>query len=243
MQLKRPVEEQWDFKKPPHPFPQTPGANGCFLAPSGQGKTTTLISLLLGPYKEIFDQVHVFSPSVDIDSAWGPVKKYCEKLEGSTFHSEWDEQALKDLLDTQREKIKELKDAKSSKPLPQILTIIDDHADRAEVMHRAGGILTTLMIRGRHFGSSCWVSSQKLTAISTVARVNFRFCLVWRLRNQKEVQALMEELSAIHPVKVLHEMYEMAISDEDHSFWYIDLVAKKKEEMFYIRFEHKMVLD
>jgi len=53
----------------------------------------------------------------------------------------------------------------------------------------------------------------------------------------------MEELSAIHPVKVLREMYEMAISDEDHSFWYIDLVAKKKEDMFYIRFEHKMVLD
>ena len=73
--------------------------------------------------------------------------------------------------------------------------------------------------------------------------MNFRFCLVWRLRNQKEVQALMEELSAIHPVKVLREMREMAISDEDHSFWYIDLVAKKKEDMFYIRFEHKMVLD
>jgi len=241
MQLKRPVEEQWNFRKPPHPFPQTPGANGCFLAPSGQGKTTTLISLLLGPYKDCFDQIHVFSPSVNIDSAWSVVKKFAEKLEGSSFHSEWDEDALRQILDNQRDRIKELKDAKTTKPLPQILTVIDDMADTG-VMHARTNVLTTLMIRGRHLASSCWLSSQKLTAISTVARVNFRFMLVWRLRNQKEVQALMEELSAIHPVKVLHEMYEMAISDEDHSFWYIDLVAKKKEDMFHIRFEHKMVL-
>ncbi len=58
-QLKRPPEVSWNFKKPPEPFPQTPGANGCFLAPSGMGKTTTLIAMLLGPYSKVFDQIHV----------------------------------------------------------------------------------------------------------------------------------------------------------------------------------------
>jgi hypothetical protein len=139
--------------------------------------------------------------------------------------------------------VKELKDAKSKKPLPQCLTIIDDFSDRPDVMHAAGNILTTLFIRGRHFGSSCWLSSQKLTAISTVARVNFRFMLVWRLRNQKEVMALMEELSAVYPIPVLHQMYETALSHEPHSFWYINMVAKAKQDMFHIRFEHKMLLD
>ena len=67
--------------------------------------------------------------------------------------------------------------------------------------------------------------------------------LVWRLRNFKEIQSLIEELSALYPVRVLHEMYETAITDEDHSFWYINLVAKKKEDMFYVRFDHKMILD
>ena len=38
-------------------------------------------------------------------------------------------------------------------------------------------------------------------------------------------------------------MYETAISDEDHSFWYINMVAKKTEDMFHIRFEHKMQLE
>ncbi len=46
------------------------GANGALLAPSGMGKTTALIATLLGPYDGKVDQVHVFSPSHDIDSAW-----------------------------------------------------------------------------------------------------------------------------------------------------------------------------
>jgi hypothetical protein len=243
MALKRPSEVSWNFRKPPEPFPQTPGANGCFLAPSGMGKTTTLISMLLGPYRAVFDEVHIFSPSVHIDSAWGPVKDFAGHLEKSSFNDEWDEEALRSILDRQRERIRELKSAKSKKPLPQILTILDDFADRSDVLHSRSGILTTLFIRGRHFGSSCWVSSQKLTAIASVARVNFRFLLVWRLRNQKEIVALMEELSAIYPMQTLHQMYEAAITDEDHSFWYINLVAKRKEDMFFVRFDHKLVLE
>ena len=143
-------------------------------------------------------------------------------MEGSSFHSEWDEKAFKEILDDQWDKIKELKAAKTTKVLPQALTIIDDFADRPDIVHSASGVLTTLFIRGRHFGSSCWLSSQKLTAISTVARVNFRFVLVWRMGNQPEIQALMEELSALYPVRTLHEMYEVAIA-EPHSFWYVNL--------------------
>ena len=237
--LKRPAERTWNWLKPPEPFPQTPGANGCFLAPSGMGKTTTLISMLLGPYAKIFEEIHVFSPSVEIDSAWEPVRRFAEHLPQSSFHHEWDEAALNGILERQRKRIKTLKDERSSRPLPQILTIVDDFADRSDIMHRAGNVLTTLFIRGRHFGSSCWLSSQKLTAISTVARVNFRFMLVWRLRNQKEIISLMEELSALYPVNVLHEMYSMA-TEEPHSFWFIDLVAKSKAAMFYVRFEERL---
>ena len=243
MALKRPEEKKWKWNTPKEPFPQTPGANGCFLAPSGQGKTTTLISMLLGPYAKIFDEVHVFSPSVDVDSAWDPVKEFGKGLKGSSFNSEWDEPALKEIMDRQKAKIKELKAAKSKKPLPQCLCIIDDHADSPYIMHSASNILTTLFVRGRHFGSSCWISSQKLTAISAVARCNFRFMLCWRLRNKRELlDGLLYELSALFPLPVLYEMYETAI-EEEHSFWYVNLVAKKKEDMMYIRFEHKMVVD
>jgi SpoVK/Ycf46/Vps4 family AAA+-type ATPase len=239
MALKRPKEVHWNFTQPPEPYPPTP-SRICFLGPSGSGKTTTLIAMLLGPYKKIYEGLHVFSPSVQIDSAWDPVKEFVKNLKHSGFHQEWDEKALVTILDDQRAKIKEQKDAKTTKPLSQILVIIDDFADRHDVMHNSGNVLTSLMIRGRHFGVSTWVSTQKLTAVSLVARVNFQSLLCWRLRNQKELDCLTDELSAIFD-KVLLAMYKAA-TDEPYSFWYILLTAKHKEDMFFLRFDKKITV-
>ena len=195
--LHRPIEKKWAYKQPPEPFPPCP-SRGCFLGPSGSGKSTTLISMLLSPYKSVFDGVFVFSPSVEIDSCWDPVKEHARHLKGHGFFSEWDERAMWAILNEQRDKIKELKRQKSPKPLPQVLVIVDDFADNPHIMHSSGNILTSLMIRGRHFGCSTWLSSQKLTAISLVARVNFQFMCVWRLRNAKEIAAIMEAVSYTH---------------------------------------------
>jgi len=202
--------------------------------------------MILGPYAKakVFDEIHVWSPSVDIDDAWIPVKEFAKGLKESSFHSEWDEKAMYEIMDRQKARIKELKAAKSKKPMPQILVVCDDFADRPDIMHSASNILTTLFIRGRHLYTSCWISSQVLSSIHPVARKNFRFMLVWRLRNKKElVDSLLYELSALFPLPVLLEMYETATGDEPHSWWYIDLMAKKKEDMMFIRFEHKMVLN
>ncbi len=95
----------WNCKKPPEPFPQSTGANGVFHDPSGLGKTTTLIAMLLGPYNGIFDQVHVFSPSLDIDNAWLPVRRFANHLmERSTCNWDWGESAFK-VFDEQRNHI------------------------------------------------------------------------------------------------------------------------------------------
>ena len=181
---------------------------------------------------------------MDVDSAWDPVREFAKGLKASSFNSEWDEKVLIEIMDKQKAKIKELKLANNKKPMPQCLCVIDDHADSPYIMHSASNILTTLFVRGRHFGSSCWISSPKLTAISACARCNFRFMLVWRLRNKKELlDGLLYELSALFPLPVLYEFYEQAINDAEHNFWYIDLVAKKKEETMLVRFEKKMVVD
>ena len=42
------------------------------------------------------------------------------------------------------------------------------------------------------------------------------------------LDGLLYELSALFPLSVLYEVYEAAINDADHSFWFIDLVAKKR---------------
>ncbi len=243
MALKRPEEKHWNWRTPKEPYPKTPGC-GIFCAPSGQGKSSQICALIMGPYSKIFEQLHVFSPSVDVDSLWDPVREFAKGLKASSFNRDWDEKVLVQIVDGQMAKIKELKAAKSKKPLPQCLIVVDDFADVPQIMHSASNILTSLFVRGRHGGISCWVSSQTLCACSQIIRVNTRFMCIWRLRNKKALyDGVLYELSALFPMQVLQEMYETAINDEDFSFWYINLIAKKKEDMMFIRFEHKMVVD
>ena len=55
-----------------------------------------------------------------------------------------------------------------------------------------------------------------------------------------ELDAVIEELSAIHDKKVLMEMYQLATA-EPYSFWYVNLAASKVEDMFWLRLEHRMI--
>ena len=164
-------------------------------------------------------------------------------LEASSFHEEWDEQALSEILSKQKAVVQTLKLAKSKKNMPQVLLIIDDFADAPEVLHKSGGLLTTLYTKGRHFFVSTWTSTQKLTTLSTISRANFRLICCWRLRNQKEIDTLVEELSAVYPKQVLYDMYQAAINDQPYSFWFIDLTAKQRDNMFFIRFAKRMLVE
>jgi hypothetical protein len=231
-------------------LPPTP-IRGILLGPSAAGKTTVLIDLILRIYRGCWERIYVFSPSVDVDMAWKPVKEYVERTLGvdpskeKCFFNTWDTQALSDIVETQRKVTEHSKKAKMKK-LYGILVICDDFADQPAVMHASSGgdsggsMLNTLFIRGRHMMISTLVSSQKLRLISPTIRVNVQFMCIWRLRNRLELQSLLEEISAVYPVKTLEEMYQMA-TDEPYSFWYILFTAKKKEDMFYLRFEKKMI--
>ena len=70
---------------------------GIFLGPSKSGKTVALISLILEQYRGVFERIYIFSPSVNIDDGWIPVKKYIEEDLGvntereQTCWDEWDE--------------------------------------------------------------------------------------------------------------------------------------------------------
>ena len=201
---------------------------GIVLGPSGSGKTVVLVDLILRHFRGLFERIYIFSPSVNLDSTWLPVKRYVEQelgidqMEEPSFFDTWDAQALKNIYETQVSVIQEMKKRKL-KTLYNILIVVDDFADDPTVMHRQGGyssggsMLNTLFVRGRHSHISTIVSTQKLRLIGTTIRVNAQFMLVWRLRNRLELQALLEELSAVYPVKTLEEMYNMA-TEEAYSF-------------------------
>ena len=45
-------------------------------AASGSGKTVLIQSLILDIYRNCFSRIYIFSPSIEIDDTWLPVKKY-----------------------------------------------------------------------------------------------------------------------------------------------------------------------
>jgi hypothetical protein len=77
-----------------------------------------------------------------------------------------------------------------------ILVIVDDFADDPS-FSRHSKLLHSLFTRGRHNSISTIVSTQKFTSVAPIIRVNATFLCVYRLRNQKDLDSLTEELAAM----------------------------------------------
>ena len=73
----KPINEiKYEFKQSKYAnVPKVP-FRALIFGPSGSGKSVLLVSLILDIYRNVFQRVYVFSPSVNHDSIWLPVKKY-----------------------------------------------------------------------------------------------------------------------------------------------------------------------
>ena len=49
------------------------------LASSGGGKGVLLQNMILDIYRNCFERVYIFSPSIHVDQTWEPVKEYLAK--------------------------------------------------------------------------------------------------------------------------------------------------------------------
>jgi hypothetical protein len=241
--------DQWETAQPKLGegiLPPTP-ARVIITGPSGSGKTQLVVDLLTRLYGGAFERIYVFSPSVHLDSVWNVVKAYVRDTMGvpedeECFFDAWDEDKLTELLSTQRAIIKHQKQEKAGKQLFWIAIVVDDFADSPAVMasRQDGNALNTLLVRGRHMMISTFILTQKLRLAGSILRVNAQAMVVFRLRNRLELDAIIEELSAVYDKKTLMEMYQLATA-EPYSFWYVNLAAKRKEDMFWLRFEQRMV--
>ena len=99
---------------------------GIFLGPSKSGKTLVLICFILEQYKGVFERIYVFSSSVNIDDGWIPVKQYIEQDLGVNTADEWDESALRRIIQQQR-KITEASKKLEMKKLYQSSTTLLTH--------------------------------------------------------------------------------------------------------------------
>ena len=239
----KPIDEiKYDFKQSKHAVVPKLPMRAMIVGPSGSGKSTLLVSMILDIYRGAFERIFIWSPSVNLDSIWLPVKKYIKeglKVDTDKEPCWWDEFNVEDLervIETQN-RIIEYQKKQGTKKLFNILVILDDVSDNPAIT-RNNKLLNSLFCRGRHSGISKLVSLQKSSTVPPIIRVNISHLFYYKVRNFKEIEILQDELSAIVRSDNLHESKKLiykideTATDEPHSFLYINLLEKNPDKMF-----------
>ena len=81
------------------------------LGPSGSGNTVLLQNMILDIYRDCFSIIFIFSPSMEVDMTWKPVKDYIEKhmkvrhtAEEPIYFDHYEPEALTQILEAQHKR-------------------------------------------------------------------------------------------------------------------------------------------
>ena len=215
------------------------------LGPSGSGKTILLQNLILNVYKNCFARIYIFSASINVDPTWKPVRNYIihelgqDERKEPCFFEHYNEGQLERIIETQHKLVQHMKENKMKK-LFQIAIFLDDVADDKQLC-RNSRMLNSLYVRGRHDAISVITSVQYYHALAPIIRVNATQLYVFKLRNHKDLESLVEALSALSSKDTIMSLYRAATS-EPHSFWYIDLTSKDFGKMFWKNLNQRLVV-
>ena len=189
---------------------------------SGAGKGVVLQNIITKIYDGVFDAgVHVWSPSINVDHSWKPVKEWMERNDippEKYTHETFNEGKLIEILDEQRDVVEYVK--RKGGKIPQMLLVFDDLAeDNVAMKSRA---IQMLFLRGRHLACSVVVSVQKFRAINNAVRMNVTDTIVFTsIRNMKDLSAFIEESSALVPEDRLMAIYQKAKRQSPYAFLWI----------------------
>jgi hypothetical protein len=227
--------------QPAHPvLPRLP-MRAIAVGPSGSGKTVFIQSLIVDLMRtrgggSCFLHIYVWSPSINLDPVWATVKDYAKKVlkqEDDCFFQEFHTQDLQAVIDKQQKLITQLKE-RGAKMLPNILIVVDDFADDTAVARRET-LLHQLFMRGRHSKISTLISTQKYRALAPQMRTQALSFFIFKLRSQQELDALLDEVSALGGRKLVDSFYREA-TRKPYSFLYIRL--DQPQPMFMERFDY-----
>ena len=171
------------------------------VASSTGGKTVLIQNLILDVYRDCFSRIFIFSPSVNTDPTFVEVKKYVREnmkvddKKEKLYYEEYNAEELAQVIDTQTKIITYMKDH-DMKKIYSILIVVDDHADNLNFV-RHSKLLHGLATRGRHQAISFILSTQKYRSLANIIRLNASSLYIFKLKNQTELDAFIEESSAL----------------------------------------------
>lgn len=177
---------------PNHPF------RAMMLAPSKGGKSTLICNLLCKSifYKNFFDNVFVFSPTLNIDMTYEVLKekKVAKNIE---FYDELNVETLEGLVDEMKKSLKEIIDEDEGKKAdcPQTLFIFDDCVGDKALLNSK--VFKDIFIYGRHLCCSSIIGTQAYKAFPLKLRNQLSNVFIFDLP-AREVKNVTEELCPTH---------------------------------------------
>ena len=95
------------------------------LGPSGNGKTILLQNMIMNLYDKCFERIYIFSPSVNVDNTWEPVRNYIEdKMDAHEtdqdkfYFDHYDQESLESIIATQNKIVLEQKKQEKEETVP-----------------------------------------------------------------------------------------------------------------------------
>ena len=184
----RPVEmnESNDYHENLPKIYRNNGSITLLVGSTASGKTTTINWLLLhsnawGGKKPAFENVYIFSPSVNCDDS-------CRFLrENFECYTEYRDSYLKQILETQN--------SYEKKDRPKCMIVIDDSVG----MIGRSSTLNHFLSRYRHWNCNVIMSVQSFRALSPIARANTTDVLLFNgIFNDKEMEEIEEEYDSMY---------------------------------------------
>jgi len=208
---------------------------------ASSGKTTLLLSMLLSHptrknpctprfYYRYFDKIFLFSPSRQTL----PLDKL--RLDGDRVFDKYSDEALEQIIDDERD----------GENLNNLI-ILDDSIK--QIKNKPG--FHRLILNRRHIthnngeegqaGLSIIVTSQKYNALDLIARTNMSDVILFRTENNKELNAIKEELMSDLSPTQQNEVLRLAW-DQKYSFLLIK-AYNGTPDRYYRRFDKIVIKD
>jgi len=153
------------------------------------------------------------------------------------FFDEYDPEALEAIIKQQFKLADTMK--KNGKFVYQVGILVDDVSDDPSFT-RNSKLLHQLYIRGRHAMITTVTSVQQVVTVAPLIRTQATHTFNFRLRSFQDLQIWLDENSAIYDKTTLLKMYHMCV-DKPFGFMYINLSVQDRAEMFWYKFEARLV--
>lgn len=193
-----------DYIPAPHPNLLELPFSLLLIAKKGSGKTTTIHNLLVW-YKELFDNIYIWSPTVKIDKKWELIIKKLKIPDENIFDKLIESRVVR-LIG----QIKEVNAKLTQKKKIRSLLIFDDCVQELPKSKKVS-FLNTLSFNHRHYSISYMVVSQSFKSLDSCVRSNASGIVLYNSDNSAERLKIVEELAGNLSKKQFYKIWFEAV--------------------------------